>query len=283
MRQRILVTGATSGIGRAAAFALAADGHEVLLAGRSRERVEGVIVALNDAHPGSRVEGVVGDLSTLAGVGSVAEQVRDRTDHLDALVNNAGALFTSLRMTDDGFEQTLALNHLAPFALTCELLPLLGDGSRVVTTASEMHRLGRLDPDNLDARGVFVPPVVYGSSKLANILFTRELARRLEASGIGVHCFHPGVVRTGFGKSDARYVAIVWAALGPILRSPEEGARTLTMLAGARQPAQLSGTYWIDGAPAEPHRKGQDDALAARLWERSAELTGLDLPAPLPA
>lgn len=278
MFERILITGATGGIGRAAAFSLAADGRAVLVAGRSAERVRDTLADLRAAHPGAAVDGVVGDLATLAGVRSVAAQVRERTDRLDALVNNAGALFTQRRVTADGFEQTMALNHFAPFALTCELAPLLAAGSRVVTTSSSMHRLGRLDLDDFGLRGAFVPPVVYATSKLANVLFTRELARRMRPRGVAAHCVHPGVTRSGFGKGDAWYVAAVWRALGPVLRSPERAAQALVTLAADARPLEDSGGYWVDGAVRRPHRKALDDDLAAGLWARSAELTGTDLP-----
>jgi NAD(P)-dependent dehydrogenase (short-subunit alcohol dehydrogenase family) len=283
MSQLILITGGTSGIGRAAAFSLAAAGHEVLVCGRLPQRLDATLAELRAAHPDAKADGVLGDLSTLGGMRSVVAQVRGRTDRLDAIVNNAGALFTSRRLTTDGLEQTLALNHLAPFVLTCELSALLAPGSRVVTTSSSMHRLGRLDPDDLQAEGVFVPPLVYATSKLANVLFTRELARRMRSREVGAHCVHPGVTRSGFGRSDAWYVAAVWRALGPALRSPERAAATLVTLAAEPQPLERSGGYWVDGARVAPHRKAQDDELAGALWRRSAELTGSDLTAAVAA
>jgi NAD(P)-dependent dehydrogenase (short-subunit alcohol dehydrogenase family) len=273
-----LVTGATDGIGRAAAIALARAGHEILLVGRSAERAEAARRAVAAAAPDpARVHVLLADLSRMDEVRRLAAEVRARAGHLDVLANNAGALFTTRRVTPDGFEATMALNHLAPFLLTAELMPLLRaapEGARVIATASNAHANAAIDLDDLQLERRWSPPGAYGTSKLANVLFTRALARRLEGTRVVAQCFHPGVVRTGFGKKDAWYVALVWRGIGPLLRSSERGARTLVHLATADEALAGPGRYWVDERPATASARARDDALADGLWERSAHLVG---------
>ncbi len=276
----VLITGATDGIGRAAAVALAREGHALMLVGRSAERAEATREAVAAVAPDpARVQVLLADLGRMDEVRRLAAEVRDRTEHLDVLANNAGALFTSRRVTEDGLEATMALNHFAPFLLTAELLPLLraapgGAGARVITTASNAHANARMDLDDLQMERRWTPPGAYGTSKLANVLFTRALARRLEGSHVVAQCFHPGVVRTGFGKKDAWYVAAVWRGIGPFLRTPERGGRTLVHLATATEALEGPGRYWYDERPATPSARAQDDELADGLWARSAQLVG---------
>jgi NAD(P)-dependent dehydrogenase (short-subunit alcohol dehydrogenase family) len=204
----------------------------------------------------------------------LAGELLEAYPRIDVLANNAGAMFTSRHVTPDGFEQTFALNHLAPFLLT-NLLPerLTASEARVVTTASDAHKGGVLDLDDLQAeRGRFRPGRVYGTSKLCNILFTRELQRR--NPGIAANCFHPGVIRTGFGKNDGALVRLSLTLAGPFLRSPESGSRSLVWLALDPAAGELRGRYVEKERPVEPSAQAQDDRLAADLWERSEELTG---------
>jgi retinol dehydrogenase-12 len=195
----VLLTGATRGIGRAAAIELAREGAEVALVGREAERVEAVAREARAAGGGAQVHEHVADLALMSNVRALAEEVRERYEHIDVLANNAGALFAARKETSEGFEQTFALNHLAPFLLTNLLRDRL-EGGRVVTTASDAHKSGRLDLDDLQSEKSYSAMRVYGTSKLCNILFTRELAKR--APELHANCFHPGVVRTGFGKND---------------------------------------------------------------------------------
>jgi NAD(P)-dependent dehydrogenase (short-subunit alcohol dehydrogenase family) len=273
----VLITGATRGIGQAAAVELARQGLEVALVGRDAERVRTVAAEARAADGGAPVHEHVADLTLMADVRALAADARERYEHIDVLANNAGALFASRRDTSEGFERTFALNHLAPFLLTNLLRDRLG-GGRVVTTASDAHKGGRLDLEDLQSRGGYAAMRVYGTSKLCNILFTRELARR--APELHANCFHPGVVRTGFGKNENG----IWKALttlgAPFFRTPQRGARSLVWLACSEQAAALDGEYVQDEKVLAPSRQAQDAALAAGLWERSAELVGLSTTTP---
>jgi NAD(P)-dependent dehydrogenase (short-subunit alcohol dehydrogenase family) len=268
----VLLTGATRGIGRAAALELAAQGAEIALVGRDAERVRSVAVAARAAGAGAPVHEHVADLTLMSEVRALAEQIRARHARIDVLANNAGALFASRRETSEGLERTFALNHLAPFLLTNLLLDRLA-GGRVVTTASDAHRGGLLDLDDLQSTRSYAAMRVYGTSKLCNILFTRELARR--APQLHANCFHPGVVRTGFGKNENGIWKLLTTLGGPFLRSPQRGARSLVWLASSDQAATLTGAYVEDEKVVVPSLQARDDDLALGLWERSAELAGV--------
>ncbi len=268
----VLLTGATRGIGRAAAIELARQGAEVALVGREAERVEAVAREARAAGGGAPVHEHVADLMLMASVRALAGEVRERYEHIDVLANNAGALFASRKETSEGFERTFALNHLAPFLLTNMLRDRL-DGGRVVTTASDAHESGRLDLDDLQSEKSYSAMRVYGTSKLCNILFTRELARR--APELHANCLHPGVVRTGFGKNENGIWKVLTTLAGPFFRSPERGARSLVWLATSDDAASLSGEYVQDEKVHAPSLQAQDETLAEGLWERSAQLVGL--------
>jgi retinol dehydrogenase 12 len=267
----VVLTGATRGIGQAAAVALARAGAELALVGRDAERVAAVAKQAHAAGS-APVHEHVADLSLMSEVRRLGAELRDAYSHIDVLANNAGALFASRKTTSEGFEQTLALNHLAPFLLTHLLRDRL-TGGRVVTTASDAHKGGRLNLDDLQSEGGYAAMRVYGTSKLCNILFTRELARR--APELHANCFHPGVVRTGFGKNDNGVWKILTTLGSPFFRTPERGARSLVWLATAQEAAGLTGAYVVDEKPATPSQAGRDDALARGLWERSAQLVGV--------
>jgi NAD(P)-dependent dehydrogenase (short-subunit alcohol dehydrogenase family) len=273
----VLLTGATRGIGRAAAIDLARAGAEVALVGRERERVEAVAREARAAGGGAPVHEHVADLMLMADVRALAEEVRERHDHIDVLANNAGALFASRKETSEGLERTFALNHLAPFLLTNLLRDRLG-GGRVLTTASDAHKSGRLDLEDLQSERSYSAMRVYGTSKLCNILFTRELAKC--APELHANCFHPGVVRTGFGKNENGIWKILTTAAGPFFRSPERGARSLVWLSLSEESAALTGEYVQDEKVLAPSAQAQDEVLAAGLWERSAQLVGLPADAP---
>lgn len=275
----VLITGATRGIGEAAAVELAREGAEVAVVGRDPERVQAVAEQARAAGDGSVYEHVA-DLSLMSEVRRLAQEAADRYERIDVLANNAGALFATRKETAEGFERTFALNHLAPFLLTNLLRERLA-GGRVVTTASDAHRSGRLDLDDLQSQGSYSAMRVYGTSKLCNILFTRELARR--APELHANCFHPGVVRTGFGKNENGFWKLATTLGGPFFRTPARGARSLVWLALSEQAAQLTGEYVVDEKVRAPSAQAQDAALAAGLWERSAELVGLAADAPAPS
>ncbi|MDQ6818467.1 MAG: SDR family NAD(P)-dependent oxidoreductase [Actinomycetota bacterium] len=268
----VVITGATRGIGRAAGIELARRGAEVALVGREPERVRAVAAEAEAAGGGMPVHQHVADLALMASVRTLADELRGAHAQIDVLANNAGALFASRKETSEGFEQTLALNHLAPFLLTNLLRDRLAAG-RVVTTASDAHHSGRLDLDDLQSEKSYSAMRVYGTSKLCNILFTRELARR--APELRANCFHPGTVRTGWGKSDNGIWKILTTLGGPFFRAPDRGARSLVWLALSADAASLTGEYIEDEKVTTPSAQAQDDALARGLWERSAELVGL--------
>jgi retinol dehydrogenase 12 len=273
----LLLTGATRGIGRAAAVELAGQGVEVALVGRDAERVSAVAQEARAAGGGAPVHEHVADLMLMADVRALAAEVRERYQRIDVLANNAGALFASRKETSEGFEQTFALNHLAPFLLTALLRDRL-DGGRVVTTSSDAHTSGRLDLDDLQSEHSYAAMRVYGTSKLCNILFTRELARR--APELHANCFHPGVVRTGFGKNDNGIWKVLTTLGGPFFRSPQRGARSLVWLSTSAEAADIDGEYVQDEKVLTASAQAQDETLAQGLWERSAQLVGLTADTP---
>ncbi len=268
----VVITGATRGIGRAAAIELAKQGAEVVLVGREQERVDAVASEAQGTGGGAPVHTHVADLAAMAEVHALAEELKANHQRIDVLANNAGALFASRKTTSDGFEQSLALNHLAPFLLTNLLLDRL-DGGRVVGTTSDAHTGGKLDLGDLQSENSYAAMRVYGTTKLCNILFTRELAKR--APQLHANCFHPGTVRSGFGKNDNGIWKVLTTIGAPLFRSPERGARSLVWLATSEEGGRLSGEYIVDEKVGKPSAASQDDDLARGLWERSASLVGL--------
>jgi NAD(P)-dependent dehydrogenase (short-subunit alcohol dehydrogenase family) len=268
----VVVTGATRGIGQAAAIELAKRGADLALVGRDQARVSEVVEqARGHAQPETTVNGHVADLGQMDEVRRLATELTSAYPRIDVLANNAGAKFDSKHLTRDGYEQTFALNHLAPFLLTNLLIePLATANGRVVTTSSDAHQRAELDLDDLMfEHSRFRPWRAYGNSKLCNILFTRELQRRHPE--LTANCFHPGVIRTGFGKNDGTLSRVTMAIAGPFFGSPQSGAKPLVHL--ALDPIDHKGQYFDKLKPAWPSAQAQDDALAQALWERSVELT----------
>ena len=270
----VVLTGATRGIGRAAAMELVRRGAEVALVGRDCARVR-LVAEEAAAVGGGRVHGHVADLTLMSNVRVLADEIREHYERVDVLANNAGALFASREETPEGLERTFALNHLAPFLLTNLLRDRLA-GGRVVTTASNAHKSGRLVLDDLQSEKSYSARA-YGTSKLCNVLFTRELARR--APELRANCFHPGVVRTGFAKSEDGVWKVVARLGAPFFRSPERGARSLVWLALSDDAAALTGKYIVDEKVVPPSAQALDDTLARGLWERSAQLVSLPIDA----
>lgn len=267
----VLITGATRGIGAAAAVELARRGAEVAIVGRDAERVRATAQEAR-ATGSAPVHEHVADLLRMSEVRRLASEVLERHERIDVLANNAGAMFTARETTEDGFERTFALNHAATFLLT-ELLRERLSGGRVIMTASDAHTAGVLDLDDLQfERRSFRPPRVYSTSKLMNILYTRELARR--APDLTAACFHPGAIRSGFGKNDGLLYKIALTAAGPFLRSPAKGARSLVWLALDADPSQVDGAYVVNEQVATPSSAARDDVFAEGLWERTSELLG---------
>jgi NAD(P)-dependent dehydrogenase (short-subunit alcohol dehydrogenase family) len=271
-----LVTGATRGIGRATAEGLARLGATVIVHGRDAAAVDAVCREIARDTGRTDVSGAVADFASLASVRGLAHDIVARGNPLHVLVNNAGTSAGRRRSTVDGFEWQLGVNHLAPFALTNLLDEPLRDGapSRVVNVASAAHRRGALDFDDLSweqrkYRGI----QAYSDSKLANLLFTLELARRLVGSGITANALHPGVVATNiFGHMGAAGKLFGWLAR-PLLLSPEKGARTSVYLASAAEVAGVSGKYFVDCREHAPSTAARDAAAARRLWDVSEQMT----------
>ena len=267
----VVLTGATRGIGRAAAIELARQGAALALVGRDEARLAAVAEEAREAGD-AEIHEHVADLTLMAQVRRLADELRESYERVDVLANNAGALFASRKATDEGFERTFALNHLAPFLLTNLLREQL-QGGRVVTTSSDAHHSGRLDLDDLQSERSYAAMRVYSTTKLCNVLFTRELARR--APELHANCFHPGAVRTGFGKNENGIWKILVTIAAPFMRSPQRGAGSLVWLALSDEGGKLDGEYVEDEKVASPSRAAQDDGLARALWERSAQLVNL--------
>ena len=270
-----VVTGATSGIGKAAATALARLGATVVIVGRDRGRTEATaaqIAAVSVSPP--RAE--IADLASLEQVRGLAGRLAG-LDRIDVLINNAGLVLGERRITPDGLEHVFALNHLAPFLLTNLLLPKLTGSApaRVVTVASDAHSAARLDLSDPNLEHGWDSWRSYANSKLANILFTRELARRLDGTGVTANCAHPGVVRTGFGRESKPLLKLGITIARPFMLSPERGADTIVHLASSPDVAGQTGGYYVKRQRREPSAAARDDTVAQKLWELSEKMTGL--------
>ena len=279
-----LVTGATRGIGRVAAVELARLGADLVLVGRDAARAEAAAAEARAAGGGGTVAVLVADLSLMSEVRRLAAAYKAAHARLDVLVNNAGAIFDHRGETAEGFERTFALNHLAYFLLAHELRELLAASApaRIVNVASRAHRAGRLDFADLQLARGYTAWKAYAASKLANILFTRELARRLQGTGVTANSLHPGLVATNFGHDRLGLISLVLRFARPMMISEAEGAATTLHLATSPAVEGVSGAYFADcrETRAEPH--ACDDAAARRLWEETERLLGL-APAPAPA
>ncbi len=278
-----LITGSTSGIGRVTAEALAAQGARVVLIGRSQERCESAVDGIKRATKNTEISALTADLMLQSEVNRVANLLISRLDRLDVLINNAGAMFLERELTSEGLERTFALNHLSYFLLTLRLFPLIqasGDG-RIISVASDAHRAVR-NPSACDWKGDLTTPTLmtYPLSKLANILFTFELHRRIEGTGVTANALHPGFVRSRFleGSGPVLWLMRQFARIGAI--SPEEGARTSIYLASSEEVQGVSGQYFVKERAMEPSALANDRELALRLWERSEAITGLSLMGP---
>ena len=272
-----LITGATSGIGRVTARELAAAGARVVLVVRNREKAEATRAWIRAAADHAEVELIIADLSSQAQVRSVAEQAAS-LGALNVLVNNVGAIFQRRMETVDGIEMTFALNHLAPFLLTNLLRDALRRGapSRVVTVSSAAHLRAEMDFEDLEGRRRYSAWKAYGQSKLANLLFTSELARRLGGSGITANALHPGFVASEFGKNNGGFMRLMLSAaqrMGAV--SVEEGARTSIYLASSEEVQGVTGKYFVKCREAESSPASRDRQSMRRLWEVSVTMTGL--------
>jgi NAD(P)-dependent dehydrogenase (short-subunit alcohol dehydrogenase family) len=272
-----MVTGATDGIGKATAMALAQMGATVVVAGRSEQKCVATVEQIVQKTGNQQVEHMLSDFSVLAEVRQLAADFVRRNDRLDVLVNNAGAMFLRRSLSPDGYEMTFAVNHLAPFLLTHLLLDIIKASApaRIVNVASGGHRRKVLDFDDLQSRKGYSPMRVYGKSKLANMLFTYELAHRLKGTSVTVNAMHPGFVRTNMGANNGWFVRLMLPLIHIASLTPEQGARTAVYLASSPEVEGVSGKYFINCAPARSSRASHDKEAAARLWQASAEMVGL--------
>jgi NAD(P)-dependent dehydrogenase (short-subunit alcohol dehydrogenase family) len=274
----VLITGGTSGIGEVAAIRLAEKGARLILIARDEKRAEATLAKLRAANPASNHVSHLADLSLMAETKRVGEELALREARIDVLINNAGALFNRREETSEGLEKTFATNHMAYFVLTNVLMEKLRatPGARIVCTASDAHKGNKLDFDDLQSKKRYMGFSVYGRSKLCNILFTRELARRIAGSGMTANSLHPGFVATRFGAGSGGFMDMVLKVAKPVgAISPEDGAKTIIYLASSPDVANVSGDYFYKCKISTPTKEAQNDADAKRLWEVSAKIAGL--------
>jgi NAD(P)-dependent dehydrogenase (short-subunit alcohol dehydrogenase family) len=273
----VVVTGATSGIGEVAADRLAQKGARIVFVARDHERGEAARKHFRAiaGHTDHTVH--YADLTSLAEQKRVAKEIADSEPQIDVLINNAGAMFGSRQVTEDGLEKTFALNHMSYFTVTNILLDRLKatPGARIVSTASDAHKGNKLNFDDLQSEKSYSPFAVYGRSKLMNILFTRELAKRLAGTGVTANCLHPGFVGTRFGDQSGGLMAFAIKIAKNFALTPEQGAETIIYLSSSDDVAGKTGGYYEKKKLIAPSRAAQNDADARRLWDISAKLAGL--------
>lgn len=284
--QTILITGATNGIGEIAARELARAGAQVVIVSRSESKCAATVKQIQSETGNMNVSYITADLSTLAGMHHAAETFLARYDQLHVLLNNAGGVFNQRKVTADGYEMTLALNHLNYFVLTNRLLDVLQataarDGeARVVNVSSSAHYSARgIAFDDLQRKGRYFGFSVYSESKLMNVLFTNELARRLEGTGVTANSLHPGFVQTGFGMNNGGIFTRLLGLVSSVAAiSPEEGAQTSIYLASSPEVKGVTGQYWSEKKVKAPSKLAQDMALQGRLWQVTEGLAAVHTP-----
>ena len=274
----VVITGATSGIGEVAAQRLAEMGARIVLIARDRTRGEAALTRLRSSDTGVSHSVHYGDLSRISEMKRLAVEIAAAEPRIDVLINNAGAMFSSRRTTEDNLELTFAINHMAYFVITQGLRERLFASSpaRIVNTASDAHKGRVLDFDDLQSTKGYSAVNVYGRSKLCNILFTRELSRHWRGRGVIVNCLHPGFVATRFGDRSGGFLSLGMRLAKNFAISPEEGAKTIVYLASSPDVASVSGEYFYKCRPATPTTEACDDAAAKRLWIETAKLAGIE-------
>lgn len=273
----VLITGATSGIGKATAFGLAEKGATVVLVARSKTKGQATKAEIIKATGNTKIDMLIGDLASRRQIHVLARYFKFKYDRLHVLINTAGAIFGHRSKTADGYERTFAVNHLAPFLLTNLLLDVLISSrpARIITVSSEMHQGQTLDFDDLQNERAYSEMRVYGQSKLANVLFAYELARRLEGTGVTSNALHPGVIATGFGKSGSKALRAMLSIRRMFLLSPEKGAETSIYLASSPEVQGTTGKYFIKKRAVPSSPVSYDEEIAGRLWDESERMAGL--------
>lgn len=280
--KRVLITGATNGIGKQAALELARMGAAVVIVGRDEVKTRKVSIDIKQLSGNANIDLAVGDLSSMDEVRRIAAEYRDTYGRLDVLLNNAGAVYSDYQQSADGYEMTFALNHISYYLLTLLLLDIIeltakdhGE-ARIINVSSSAHRNATLRLDNLRDQSGFSMLNSYGASKLMNVLFTYELARRLDGSAVTVNAVHPGLVSTGFGHNTGRiFSGLIKVAQKLFAISPQRGAETLVYLASASEVAGTSGKYWNEKKQKRSSDISYDREQQKELWEFSAEATGV--------
>ena len=273
-----LITGGTNGIGKSAALALARLGATVVIVGRSAEKTRKVVEEIRLATGSQNADSLLADLSSQQDIRRLASDFKRQYSRLDVLLNNAGGTYLTRQLSVDGIEMTFALNHLAYFLLTNLLLDTLKASApaRVINVSSDAHANGKIQFDNLQGERSYSGLGPYGASKLANILFTTELARRLEGTGVTVNALHPGLTSTGFGKNNPGLLMTIMGVIIPLIaRSPAKGAGTSVYLASSPDVQGISGKYFVNSKVAKAAPQAADSAVARQLWDVSAELVHL--------
>lgn len=272
MSKKTVITGATSGVGKATAIALARHGHELFLLGRSHQKLNETQLEIKKALPQAIVHVIILDLCNLASVQAAAQEIGTLTDYIDVLINNAGGIFGSFYRTTDGLEEAFQVNHLGHFLLTNKLLPLIekSQESRIISVSSEAHKMGKINFDDLSAANDFNGWRQYGATKMMNILFAFRLHHLYQSKGVSSFALHPGVVRTKFGANNGGYLSFFsWL---PFLKTPEQGAETSIFLATEPIENLTSGSYYKDKKIASSHHKTLDLSYQEALWVRSESL-----------
>ena len=280
-----IVTGASAGIGLYTALGLARQGMRIVMIGRDPARTERARRLVAERSGSGAVEIALADFASFAAIRRLADGLLSAHDRIDVLVNNAGLISPRFQLSQDGYELTIAVNHLAPFLLTNLLLDRLRASApaRIVTVASQAHRGARLEVATMTRPQDWAPLSAYGRSKLCNVLFTRALARRLDAKQVTAACLHPGVVATAIGDHAGSIAGFGWRLIKPFLISPEKGAATSLFLATVADPTPYHGAYVMDQRIAEPDTAARDDRLVEALWAESARLVGVSASAPVGA
>ena len=278
----VIVTGANSGIGKIAARELAKKGATVVMVCRSQERGAAALQEIKQVVPAATIHLMLCDLSSQASIHKFAGQFKAEFDRLDVLLNNAGALFTSRKTSVDGIELTFALNHLGYYQLTLELLDLLKASApaRIVNVSSIAHKGNTFNFDDYQRSKKFTRTGFkeYGESKLANLLFTYELARRLEGTGVTVNALHPGFVYTGFGSNNGGWMKLLMNTFGRMMAiTPEKGAETSIYLASSAEVEGVTGKYFDNKKEKQSSKQSHDRAAQKRLWALSEEITGVKI------
>jgi NAD(P)-dependent dehydrogenase (short-subunit alcohol dehydrogenase family) len=273
-----LVTGATDGIGKATAQELARMDATVVIVGRNDQKTSQVVEEIRAESGNKNVDALLADLSSQQESRRLAEEFKSKYAHLHVLLNNAGGTFATRQLSVDGIEMTFALNHLAYFLLTNLLLDTMkvSTPARIINVSSDAHSRGKIEFDNLQGERSYSSFGPYGNSKLANILFTTELARRLEGMGVTVNALHPGLTSTGFGKNNPGFLMKIMGAVIPLIaRSPEKGAETSIYLASSPEVQSITGKFFVDCKVTRPAPQATDSAVAKKLWDVSAEMVHL--------